>query len=145
MVLKIKEREEAIQLWTRRSVVNYSHIIGRAARLMQKLSVIDSPSGRVPEKASRWDRRRTETCSGVKVISWGSLLVSQYLRIYRSGIRSKGAMRGPQGIRARPLGTRPVAFWPPHEASGILPKLPGSLLSRKNRQKVSWHLDFVWC
>src|SRR3990170_5948649 len=106
-------------------MVNYSHIIRRAARLMKKTSMIDSPSGRVLEKASRWDRGRTEACGGVKVIRGGSLMVSKYLRIYRSGIRSKGATRGPQGIRARPLGPCLVALWPPCEASGILSKLPG--------------------
>src|SRR3989337_3211289 len=116
-------------------MVNYSHIIGRAARLMKKPSVIDSPSGRVPEKASRWDRGRTEACGSGRVFSSGSLLVSEYLRIYRSGIRSKGATRGPQGIRARHLGPRLVALWPPREASGLLLKLLGSLLSRKNLQK----------
>jgi hypothetical protein len=50
-------------------MVNYSHIIGRAARLMKKPSVIDSPSGRVPKKASRWDHRRTQACGGGKVFS----------------------------------------------------------------------------
>src|SRR3990170_3251097 len=65
----------------------------------------------------------------------GSLLVSQYLRIYRSGIGSNRAMRAPQGIRARPLGPRPVALWRLHEPSGLLSKSPGSLLSRKKSPK----------
>src|SRR3989337_3364864 len=105
-------------------MVNYSHIIGRAARLMKKPSVIDSPSGRVLEKASRWDRGRTEACGGGRVFSFGSLMVFEYLRIYRSGIRSKGATRGPQGILARPPpGARGVALSHPREASGLLPKL----------------------
>jgi hypothetical protein len=99
-------------------------------------SVIDSPSGRVPEKASRWDRGRTETCGGEKVTSGGSLLVFQYLRIYRSGIRSDGATRGPQGIRARP-----VALPSPRLPSGLLPKLTGSLMSRK---KIVKKFRSVW-
>ena len=115
-------------------MVNYSHIIERAAWLMKKPSMIDSPSGRVPEKASRWDRGRTETCGGRKVISCGSLLVSQYLRIYRSGIRSDGASRGPQGNRASPWACR-VALPSPHTSSGLLPKLLGSLMSRKKSSK----------
>ena len=34
-----------------------------------------------------------------------------------------------------PLGPRPVALWPPREVSGFLPKLPGSLMSRKKSPK----------
>ena len=83
-------------------MVNYSQIIGRVARLMYKPSVRDSPFDRVPEKASIWDRGRTETCGGGKRVSGGTLLVSQYFRIYRSGIRSDRASRGQQGNRARP-------------------------------------------
>jgi hypothetical protein len=36
--------------------------------LTKKPFVIDSPSGRVPEKASRWDRGRTEACGSGKVL-----------------------------------------------------------------------------
>jgi hypothetical protein len=98
--------------------------------------VFDSPSDKVPEKASRWDRGRTETCGGGKVISGGSLLVSQYLRIYRSGIRSDEATSCPQGIRARlPPRARLVALLSPRLPSGLLPKLPGSLMSRKKSSK----------
>ena len=53
MVLRIKEREKkpsSYQLWTRRSVVNYSRFIEEAMVLMQKPSVIDCPSGRSPER-----------------------------------------------------------------------------------------------
>ena len=56
---------------------------------MQKPSVTDSPSGGVPEKASRCDRRRTETCGGRKSILGHSLLVSRFQRIQRGGIRCK--------------------------------------------------------
>ena len=48
-------------------MVNYSHIISRVARLMYKPSVIESPSGRVPEKAPRWDLTRIEACGDEKV------------------------------------------------------------------------------
>ena len=54
-------------------MVNYSHIIGRAARLMKKPSVIDSPSGRVPEKASKWDRKRTEAYGGTRIRNIGNI------------------------------------------------------------------------
>ena len=87
--------------------------------------MIDSPSGRVPEKASRWDRGRIEAYGGGRVFSSGSLLVSGYLRIYRSGIRSNGATRAPQGI----------ALWRLREPYGLLSKSPGSPFSRKKSPK----------
>ena len=87
-------------------MVNYSHIFGRAARLMKKPSVIDSPSGRVVKKASRWDRGRTEACGSGKVFSSVFLVYVEYFGIYSAGIRSRGATRGPQawGARPTPLG-----------------------------------------
>ena len=42
-------------LQTRRSVVNYSRIIGGARVMMKNPSVIVDPSDRVPEKASGLD------------------------------------------------------------------------------------------
>jgi hypothetical protein len=77
-------------------LVNYSHIIGRVARLMKKPSMIDSPFDRVPEKASRWDRGRTEACDSGKVFSSVFLVYGEYFGIYSAGIRSRGATRGPQ-------------------------------------------------
>jgi hypothetical protein len=64
--------------------------------------VIDSPSGRVPKKVSRWDLEGTETCDGEKSVLGGSLLVWEYLRIYSAGIRSGGVTRGPQAWGACP-------------------------------------------
>ena len=71
IVLKIiRERlPSRYLLWTRRSVVNYSHIIMRAARLMKRPSVIDPPSGRVPERSTRWPHDGTETCGGGERVS----------------------------------------------------------------------------
>jgi hypothetical protein len=64
-------------------VVDYSHIIVRATRLMKNPSVIDSPFGRIPEKASRWHHGRTETCGGGKFVLGGSLGVLEYLETPR--------------------------------------------------------------
>ena len=47
-------------------MVNYSHIMVRAARLMKRSSVIDLPSGRVPEQRCRWPPIGTEACGGGK-------------------------------------------------------------------------------
>ena len=70
--------------------------------------MINSPSGGVPAKASRWDLKGTETCGGGKRVSGGSLLVWEYFGIYSAGIRLRGATRGPQAWgRAYPLGAPP--------------------------------------
>lgn len=53
-------------------------------------SVIDSPFGRVPVYASRWDHGGTETCGGGKSVSGLPLVFWEYLRIYRGGIRLIG-------------------------------------------------------
>ena len=74
------------------------------------------PSGRVPEKASRWDRGRTEACGGGKVFSSIFLVYWEYLGIDSAGIRSRGATRGPQAWGARPPGL-PL----PRDSSGLLP------------------------
>ena len=70
IVLKFKRNRERLlsryYLRTRRSMVNYSHIMVRAARLMKRPSVIDPPSDRVPEWSSRWPCDGTETCGGGK-------------------------------------------------------------------------------
>ena len=50
--------------------------------LMQKPSVIDSPSGRSPKKAPRWDLTGTEGCGGGKVVSWLSLIDLGYKSRY---------------------------------------------------------------
>jgi hypothetical protein len=97
---------------------------------MKNTSVIDSPTGILPKKASRWDRGRTETCGGGKSVSGGTLLVWKYLTIYRLGIRSRGAMRGPQAWGARLAGLSRL-----RGSSGLLPKLLGSLLVQKKLSK----------
>ena len=60
-------------------MVNYSRFIGREIELMYKPSVIESPSGRVLEKAPRWDLTGTEGCGGGKVFSWMLLEVQEYM------------------------------------------------------------------
>ena len=73
--------------------------------LMQKPSMIDSPSGRSPEKAPRWDLTGTEGCGGGKEVSWLSLMFLGYKSIYRRKKYVGGAPWGPRGRgRAYPLG-----------------------------------------
>ena len=65
-------------------------------------SVIESPSGRMPEKAPRWDLAEIEACSGAKVFWWTLLMLGEYLGIYSAKIRVGGLQRGPQALRVPP-------------------------------------------
>ena len=42
-------------------------------------SVVESPSGRVPEKASRWDLTETEGYGGGKVVSMDVPMFMEYM------------------------------------------------------------------
>ena len=64
-------------------MVNNSRFIGEVMVFMEKPSVIESPSGRSPEKAPRWDLTGTEGSGGGKVVSWLPSMVSGYKSIYR--------------------------------------------------------------
>ena len=67
--------------------------------------MIDSPFGRLTEKAPRWDLTGTEGCGGGKVVSWLPLMVLGYKSIYRRKKYVGGATRGPRGWgRAYPPG-----------------------------------------
>ena len=112
--------------------------------------MIDSPSGGVPEKASRWDLSRTETCGGGKSISCTPLRVFNFLEIYSGGIRSNGALWAPRGTRARlPPQACHGASWAPPGASGLLPKLLVFILSGKQSPKsfvaFGLHLVLIFC
>ena len=122
----IKEREQAIQL-----LAMDPQVCGKLLTHHRRGNkVVDSPSHRVPEKASRWDLAITDTCGGEKSVLGGSLLVSWFLRIYRGRIRLNRETRGPQGTRARAGGS-----WPPPLSSDFLPKLLVPLMSRKKPSK----------
>ena len=64
-------------------------------------SVIESPSGRLPEKATRLDLTGIEASGGGKVFSWLFLVSREYLGIYRPKNRVRRAAVGPQA-RGRP-------------------------------------------
>ena len=44
---------------------------------------VESPCGRMLEKASRWDLTGTEGCGGGKVVSWLPMMFVGYKSIYR--------------------------------------------------------------
>ena len=70
--------------------------------------MIESPSGRVPKKAPRWDLMGTEGYDGGKVFWWTLLVVWEYLRIYRAerevgGLQVPWMSSGPRKIIANVL------------------------------------------
>ena len=112
--------------------------------------MIDSPSGRLPEKDPRWDLSGTETCGGGKSILWTPLRVSDFSGIYSAGIRSNGAWWAPRGTRVRlPPQARPGGSWAPPGYSGLLPKLLVFFWSNKKSPKsfiaFGLHLVLIFC
>ena len=139
MVLRIKEREEPMQLWTPRSMVNYSCFIGRAIGLMQKPSMIESSSGRAPKKAPRWDLKGSEGCGRGKVFLWMPILVWGYVGIYRQKNQARRCTRGPQGWGARPTPLAcPPPLWPPRGFPDLHSKSSGCLLVQE-KSSIKFH------
>ena len=66
--------------------------------------MIASPSGKVPEKARRWDLLGTEGYDDEKVFWWTLLVVWEYSGIYRPKIRVGGVPWGPQARWRAPQG-----------------------------------------
>ena len=64
-------------------MVNYSQLIGGAMVLMQKPSMVDSPSDRAPAKAPRWDLADTEGYDGGNCVSLALWMFSGYVGLYR--------------------------------------------------------------
>ena len=123
-------------------MVNYSHIIGEAIVLMWKPSMIESPFGRSPEKAPRWDLTGTEGCGGGKLVPWHSVIDLGYKSIYRQ--RKYVGGEGPTRVGARLPPGRALL---PRSHLVASPTSSPSLLvcfgPRKIIVKVSFHLDFV--
>ena len=58
--------------------------------------MVDSPSGRVPAKAPRWDLVDTEGYSGGNCVSWCPWMFSGSVDIYRKKKYVGGCTRGPR-------------------------------------------------
>ena len=115
MVLRIKERVEAIQL-----IAMDPQVCGKLLTLHRKGNGVDVealrdriPSDRTPEKAPRWDLTGIEGCVGGKAVSWLPLMFLGYNSIYRRRNQVRGATRGPRGWGAPTPRVRPPASWPP--------------------------------
>jgi len=79
--------------------------------------MVDSPSGRVPAKAPRWDLTDTEGYGGRNCVSWCSWIFSGSVDIYRRKKYVGGRPRGPRDKGARPTGGAPSYLLGPSELS----------------------------
>ena len=95
-------------------------------------SVIESSFGRLPKKAPRWDLTGTEASGSGKVLSWLSLVLGEYLGIYRTKIRVRRPAGGPQARGAPPLGRALQACRLPASLPSPSPSLVGFFWSKKN-------------
>ena len=83
--------------------------------------MIDSPSGRVPTKAPRWDLTDTEGCGGGIRFLAPYLICQGYVGIYRRKEYVSGAAAGPRGRgRAHPPRARPPPSWAPRCSTDVL-------------------------
>ena len=88
--------------------------------------MVDSPSGKTPATAPRWDLADTEGYGGGYSFSWSPLMVSGYVGIYRRKKYVGGRPRGPRD-RGHPVGGRPPPSW--------LPRLLLDLHSKSSRSR----------
>ena len=72
--------------------------------------MVDSPSGRVPAKAPRWDLADTEGYGGGNCVSSASSMFSGYVGLYRRKKYVGGRPRGPRDRGACPIGGAPSYF-----------------------------------
>ena len=64
-------------------MANYSQLIGEALVVMERPSMVDSPSGGAPTKAPRWDLADTEDYGGGNISSVAPWMFLGYVGIYR--------------------------------------------------------------
>ena len=94
--------------------------------------MVDSPSGRVPAKAPRWDLADTQGYGGGNCVLWCSWMFSGSVDIYRRKKYVGGRSRGPRDRGACPTGGgRPPISWGPQSFLDLHPKLSGSDLFQK--------------
>ena len=76
-------------------MVNYSQLIGEALVVMERPSMVDSPSGEAPEQAPRWDLVDTEGYGGGNCVSSAPWMFLGYVGLYRRKKYVGGRPRGP--------------------------------------------------
>ena len=98
--------------------------------------MVDSPSGRVPATAPRWDLADTEGYGGGNCVSVAPWMFSGYVGIYRRKNYVGGCSRGPGDMgRAQEGWARPPPSWPPQLLLDLHSKSSGSRLFQKSRSR----------
>ena len=98
--------------------------------------MIKSPSGRVTEKAARWDLTGIEGCGSGNRVSWCSWMFSGYIGIYRRKKYIGGRPRGPRDRGHAQRGwARPPISWPPQPLLDLHSKSSGSRSFQKSRSR----------
>ena len=92
--------------------------------------MVDSPSGRVPAKAPRWDLADTEGYGGGNCVSLAPWMFLGYVGLYRRKKYVGGHPRGP-----RDRGARPPMLWPPRLLLDLHSKSYGSRSFQKSRSR----------
>ena len=98
-------------------MVNYSQLIRRAMVLMLKPSMVESPSGRTPATAPRWDLADTEGYDGGNISFFAPWMFLGYVGLYRRKKYVGGRPRGPRDKGAHPTGGAPSYLVGPLELS----------------------------
>ena len=107
--------------------------------------MVDSPSGRTPATAPRWDLADTEGYDGGNSFLVAPLMVSGYMGIYRRKKYVGGRPRGPRDRGARPGGVGTPSYLVAASAASCLALqvLWITFIPKIMLPKVSFHLDSV--
>ena len=97
--------------------------------------MVDSPSGRVPAKAPRWDLADTEGYDGGNCVSSASWMFSGYIGIYRRKKYVGGRLRGPRDRGHALQGARPPISWEPWLLLDLHSKSSRSRSFQKSRSR----------
>ena len=98
--------------------------------------MVDSPSGRMPTTAPRWDLVDTEGYDGGNISSVAPWMFSRYVGLYRSRKYVGGCPRGPRDRGARPVGVgAPPPSWLPRLLLDLHSKSCGSRSFQKSRSR----------
>ena len=99
--------------------------------------MVDSPSGRVPAKAPRWDLTDTEGYDGGNCVLSCPWTFLGYVGLYRIKKYVGGRPRGPRD-RGAPYRGAPSISWRPRMFLDLYSKLSGSCSFQKSRSR-SFH------
>ena len=97
--------------------------------------MVESPSGRTPATAPRWDLADTEGYGGGNCASWCPWMFSGYVGIYRRKKYVGGRPRGPRDRGVPYRRAHPTLSWPPRLLLDLHSKSSGSRSFQKSRSR----------